>query len=167
MKTLFLLRHARPASAPPGGSDYDRPLAPDGEEDARKLGHLLAKMGMLPEAAVHSLARRTEDTLANLVAGAGVAIPAERAEWLYHATPQNIMEQVRQLPDALVSILVVGHAPTLHILAGNLAAGSEMERRLADDFPPGSMAIFRFPVSSWRDITEENAKPEHLLLPEA
>ena len=45
-RTLWLLRHAKAVTdPPPGGSDFDRVLAPRGRRDATALGRLFAGPG--------------------------------------------------------------------------------------------------------------------------
>ena len=71
-RTLWLLRHAKAVTdPPPGGSDFDRVLAPRGRRDAAALGHLFAGRGQglgpalkgvpLPGVALVSPAARTAD----------------------------------------------------------------------------------------------------------
>ena len=46
-RTLWLLRHAKAVTdPPPGGSDFDRVLAPRGRRDATALGRLFAGPGV-------------------------------------------------------------------------------------------------------------------------
>ena len=45
-RTLWLLRHAKTVTdPPPGGTDFDRVLAPRGRRDATALGHLFSGTG--------------------------------------------------------------------------------------------------------------------------
>ncbi|OFW84051.1 MAG: hypothetical protein A2018_02770 [Alphaproteobacteria bacterium GWF2_58_20] len=166
MKKLFLLRHARAGSAPSGKSDLDRPLTEEGEKAAHHLGKKLAHKDLLPDMALFSTARRAEFTWTNLVQGAKTPLPAEGSDWLYHATPHDIITHLRHLPDTFDSIMIIGHNPTLHSLAHDLAKSSDHASKLAGSFPPGTLAIFRFSISSWQEISKDRASLEHIFFPE-
>src|SRR5215472_18697203 len=103
-RTLWLLRHAKTETdPPPGGSDFDRVLAPRGRRDARALGRLFAagqaELGVprsvrLPSVALVSPAARTAAT-ADLVVARLSSPPEIRLEKeLYSAAPMDVLELV-------------------------------------------------------------------------
>jgi phosphohistidine phosphatase len=61
MKNLLLLRHAKSAW-PDGVEDHDRPLAERGRRDAPRMGAYMADVGIEPNVALVSSARRTQET---------------------------------------------------------------------------------------------------------
>ena len=63
MLTLTLFRHAKSSWATPGLPDFDRPLAPRGEEAAPLMAAFLAESGLAPDLVLCSSARRTRETL--------------------------------------------------------------------------------------------------------
>lgn len=166
MKTLFLLRHARAGNAPEGKSDMERPLTPAGESAMRKLGQTLAEKNLLPQAALFSPAIRTESTLRQLALGMGTDIPSEREEWLYNAAPHHILEQMKNIPDTVDSILIVGHNPTMHSLAHDLIKDTPGQAgAISDSFPPGTLAIFQLGISSWQESPRGRATLEQIFFP--
>jgi phosphohistidine phosphatase len=178
-RTLWLLRHAKTVTdPPPGGSDYDRVLAPRGRRDATALGRLFAGRGdglapslkriARPGVALVSPAARTAAT-AELVL-AKMDHPPELLfdEALYGADPEEVLAFVRALPDDLVAAMVVGHNPTAHSLAqGLLAPGDKKGHSLAarHGFPTCALGVYRFNVDSWKDIAAGSAKLVALMAP--
>ena len=177
-RTLWLLRHAKTETdPPPGGTDFDRVLAPRGLRDARALGRLFAggaaTLGVprsiaFPGVALVSPAARTAAT-ADLVL-TGVPSPPEiRPEKvLYNADPDEVLELVRGLEDAVAAAMVVGHNPTAYELSKALIQPSDKKglglaaRR---GFPTCALGIYRFRVVRWRDVGLREAKLVALLVP--
>jgi broad specificity phosphatase PhoE len=71
MTTLLLIRHGKASF---GSDDYDR-LCDQGIEQARALGHHMAREGRLPGAAVSGRLRRQVDTARHAFAAAECAVP--------------------------------------------------------------------------------------------
>jgi len=165
-RTLWLLRHAKTvADPPPGGSDFDRVLAPRGRRDATALGHLFAGKGKAlgrelagvarPALALVSPAARTAATAELVVAE--MAAPPERqlVEGLYGAGPEEVLDVLRALPDELDAVMVVGHNPTAQLLSQGLLDPGDVEGRSLTTrlgFPTCALAVLRFEGPSWTDV---------------
>ena len=178
-RTLWLLRHAKAVTdPPPGGSDFDRVLAPRGRRDAAALGRLFAGRGQglgpalksvpPPAVALVSPAARTAAT-AELVL-AEVTEPPERLldEALYGADPEDVLVLLRGLPDRVESAMVVGHNPTAHALSqGLLAPRDKKGHSLAvrHGFPTCALGVYTFPVTRWADVAAGTAKLVALMGP--
>ncbi len=120
---------------PPGGTDFDRVLAPRGRRDAIALGRLFAGSGEglgpalkgvpRPRIALVSPAARTAAT-ADLVL-AGVTDPPQYRleEGLYAADPEEVLAFVRTLPDDVDAAMVVGHNPTAQSLSQGLLSSRD------------------------------------------
>ncbi len=148
-RTLVLMRHAK--SAYPGGvNDHDRPLAGRGEHQARLAGDWLrAELPPIDEV-LTSTSVRTRQT----VAAAQVVAPVRLAAEIYEATPDDILEQVRETASAVRTLLAVGHAPGVPGLASELAGpGSNTPdlEALRARFPTAAMAVLQFDVD-WQDL---------------
>jgi len=178
-RSLWLLRHAKAVTAPPpGGSDYDRVLAPRGRRDATALGRLFAgpadglgpalKGVPRPEVALVSPAARTAAT-AELVLAKMDHPPELRFEGeLYGAAPEEVLTFVRALRDEVASVLVVGHNPTAHSLAVELLApGDKKGHSLAarHGFPTCALGVYRFSADSWKDVGPGSARLVALMVP--
>ena len=181
-RTLWLLRHAKTVTdPPPGGTDFDRVLAPRGRRDATALGRLFAgkadealgALGLprsvpLPSVAFVSPAARTAAT-ADLVLANMTQPPESRLErWLYHAGPDDVIAGLRELEDEVPAAMVVGHNPTAHALSvGLIAASDKKGAALAAKagFPTTALGVYRFKVAHWRDVDTHGAKLVALLVP--
>jgi phosphohistidine phosphatase len=153
-KTLWLLRHAKAVEHPPsGGRDRDRRLAPKGIADAEELGALIAAgaFGEVPRLALVSSAARTQATAQAAFGHLEGKVELETDQRLYRATPDDVLEIVRTIPDDIEIAAVVGHNPTIHCLAIDLVAEALLEgpHPLASRFPPGTLSIVSMQVTSW------------------
>jgi phosphohistidine phosphatase len=168
MHQLILLRHAK--AVPEGrGPDHDRVLTETGRAAATAIGQAMKKAGLAPEVVLVSTAARTQGTLEQLEA-ADVweewpnidAVPG-----LYMASALQIREILRDLPETVRSVMVIGHNPGLHEFALSLAgAGSAKpeQKRLENGFPTAAMAEFLV-TTSWRRLSAGSAALQRLLVP--
>jgi phosphohistidine phosphatase len=177
-RTLWLLRHAKTLTdPPPGGSDFDRVLAPRGRRDATALGGLFAGkaagLGLprsvpLPTVALVSPAARTAAT-ADLVLAQLTDPPVCRLEkWLYQADPDEVIDHLRTLPDDAPAAMVVGHNPTAHALAEGLIADSDRKGQTLvarRGLPTCALGVYRFRVDDWRKVDAHGAKLVALFVP--
>lgn len=132
MRRLTLLRHAQAESQAPTGADVDRALSLTGRTQAKSLGHLLITHDAIPDLVLCSAANRAVETWKLLAAGLGdnggddSAIEVRRLPELYGADPGGLLETIRSVPQAVGSVLVVGHEPVVSHVARILAgAGSD------------------------------------------
>ena len=178
-RSLWLLRHAKAVTdPPPGGSDYDRALAPRGRRDANALGRLFAgradglgpalKGIPRPGVALVSPAARTAAT-AELVLSKMDDPPELRLdEALYGADPEEVLAFVRDLPDDVRSAMVVGHNPTAHSLSqGLLSPVDKKGHSLAarHGFPTCALGVYAFSLDHWKDVAAGSAKLVALMAP--
>jgi phosphohistidine phosphatase len=178
-RTLWLLRHAKTVTdPPPGGTDFDRVLAPRGRRDATALGRLFAGAGeglgpglqAVPRAriALVSPAARTAAT-AELVL-ADVTDPPERRleEALYGAEPEEVLAFVRDLPDDVDAAMVVGHNPTAHALSQGLLSPRDKKGRASaarTGFPTCALGVYAFDVDRWADVAARAATLAAIMSP--
>jgi phosphohistidine phosphatase len=113
-----------------------------------------------------SSAERARRTLVRLkpVLASGIEIRYEPD--LYGAGPEELLDRLRRLPAALSGVLVVGHNPTLHELAMDLAGGGDPDllARLAAKYPTGALASLSF-EGSWTDLFPGVATLEGFVVP--
>ena len=163
VRHLWILRHAKAAPEPTwGGIDRDRPLADRGRGDAAALGRRLAgedpPFGLAglsaPELALCSGAVRTCET-AELVLGPHEGrIPLDVYRSLYQATPETVLTYLREVDEHAGSALVVGHNPTMYLLAWDLLADGSDDRVTleAGGFPTCGLAVLALHVGAWEDV---------------
>jgi phosphohistidine phosphatase len=143
MRRLILFRHAKAEPRAAGMDDFDRPLDERGRQDARLMGLVLAREGLVPDLALVSPARRAAETWIFAREAFPDAKAALRRE-LYNATPEAIREAAESAGEAADTVMVVGHNPGLHELAVELliegaASAAEIER-VAAKFPTATAA---------------------------
>jgi phosphohistidine phosphatase len=152
------MRHAK---AEPGGeTDHARELSQRGWEDALEAGRWLADRGLVPDSALVSSARRTTSTWLAVAEGGSFEAKAESSEGLYAASPETALDLVRETPDDVSGLVVVGHNPTIAYLAQLLDDGSGDEdagREMAIGFPTGALAVFEVDVR-WADLELASAR---------
>lgn len=149
VRTLVLLRHAKSAY-PPGVGDFDRPLADRGEREAALAGAWLRRTQPPIDAVLCSAAMRTRLTLA----GTGVEAPTTFRRQIYGAWPSAVLDEIRQVPDSVRTLLVVGHAPGLPMLAEELAGPASDPGAVAaleERFPTSTMAVLQH-SGSWAQL---------------
>jgi len=145
MKTLLVLRHGKSDWNVDYGGDHDRPLAPRGVKAAKWMGVYLERLEQIPDRVVSSTAVRARETV-RLAAQAGNWSSAqETTSRLYGASPEEALDVVRALDDALGSVLLAGHEPTWSLLVGGLIGNANVR------FPTGAMARVDLAVRHWND----------------
>ena len=155
MQTLYLLRHAKSSWDDPTLSDHERPLAPRGRRDAKRIAKHLLQLGFESELVLCSPAARTRETL-ELVRRACGASTVMLEEELYAASCDELLVRIRLVPDAVTSVMLIGHNPSLQQLALALAsAGDELER-LEAKFPTGALATLAL-AKTWSRLAPGDA----------
>jgi phosphohistidine phosphatase len=157
MHTLYLLRHAKSSWADPTLSDWERPLAPRGRRDGKRVAEQLARLGIEPELVLCSPAERTRETLELLRPGLGATAAIRLETELYAASSDQLLERVRLVPESVANVMVIGHNPGLQELALALAsAGAELER-LKAKFPTAALATLTLAETPWGRLSRGDA----------
>jgi phosphohistidine phosphatase len=155
--TLYLLRHAKSSWADPTLPDPERPLAPRGRRDAKRIANHLLRRRIEPELVLCSSAVRTRETLELIRPALAAASTVTLEQELYAASAEELLERLRTLPDTVASVLLIGHNPGLHQLSLVLAsAGSELER-LEAKFPTAALATLTFANTTWNRLAPADA----------
>lgn len=147
MKRLILMRHAKSSWDDPGQRDLDRPLNKRGRKAATMVGGWLKAKGYLPELALVSSARRTQETWAGVVAVTGAA-PTTYLPELYHAAPEAMLAALRAAPDA-ATVLMLGHQPGTGAFAARLLATPPADESF-ENFPTAATAVIGFDIDGWQ-----------------
>ena len=159
-KRLFLLRHAKSSWDHPGVADHDRPLARRGRRAAELIAHHLQSEGISPSLVLCSSARRTRETLE--LAGPGGEARIERE--LYGASKEDLLDRLRQVPDTVESVMLIGHNPAVQEVALDLAAGGEGLAQVERKYPTGGLATLTF-AGPWGELRSGRAELEGFVTP--
>jgi phosphohistidine phosphatase len=165
-KRLFVLRHAKSSWDNPGLEDHERPLAPRGQRACVVMAEHIRATGIAPDLVLCSSARRTRETLERVdPPGERVIEPA-----LYSASTDQVIARLRQVPDDVGSVMLVGHNPASQVLVLRLshrdrgAAASPERAAVERKFPTGALATLTFD-GSWSDLAPGGALLTEFLTP--
>ena len=169
MRRLMLLRHAKSDWTRPGTRDHERALAPRGREAAPRIGGYMARHGLTPDLVVCSTATRTRETWDLVAPAFAAAPPATFEDRLYEASPDALIEVVKETTDSAHALMLVGHNPGLHNLAQRLIASGDIEarQRLSEKFPTGALAVIDFAIDDWRKLHPRSGRLDRFVVPRA
>ncbi len=168
-RTLTLVRHAK-AEHVQGRPDHDRALAQRGRRDARAVGEWLSDPA---HAVVHQLAlcstsERTRQTLAGIFAGRAPVEETRFDERIYDASAAHLLDVLREVPDTVHAVMMIGHAPGIPVLATALAhndsGSSDVMDQLSLGFPTSGLAVLGFD-GSWSRLAPETAYLRDFVVP--
>ena len=163
MHALYLLRHAKSSWAEPTLADRERPLAPRGRRDAKRIAEHLRQIGCEPELVLCSTAVRTSETLELVRASLGTSTVMLEDE-LYGASWDHLLARIRLVPDAVASVMLIGHNPGMHELALALASTGGALERLEARFPTAALATLAF-AKEWSRLAPAEAKLAAYVVP--
>lgn len=146
------MRHATAKTF--AASDHERELEPSGHRDASMGGTWLAEVGIRPDAALVSSAKRTTSTWEEMSASLGFEVPVDHSSALYAAEPDSALDLIRETSPEVHTLVVVGHNPTVGYLAQLLDDGEgddEAVSGMITGFPTCAMAVFAV-SAEWADL---------------
>jgi phosphohistidine phosphatase len=146
---VVLLRHGKSSWSDSTLADVDRPLTRRGKRASRKLAKYIRRKRIRPGLVLCSPSRRTRETLEAVEASLGKRCAVEVVPELYGASEQELLEQLRALPDSTTSVMLVGHNPGLHNLALVLASHGSDLPQLREKFPTGALATLVVRGEGW------------------
>jgi phosphohistidine phosphatase len=155
MKTVTLFRHAKSGDKDnPNLQDFERPLASRGLKAAPKMGAAMRDRKLEPDLILSSPSVRTRQTLSLAAPEAWDTPPETRfEERLYDASAQTLFKALRELPDEVGHVMIVGHNPGLQELAVALAPpGSLAREEFKEKLPTASVVSFDFSAAQWAKL---------------
>jgi phosphohistidine phosphatase len=156
MKVLYLLRHTKSSWKDPGLDDHDRPLNKRGRQAAKIMATYLKRSKIRPDLVICSTATRAKETLDPIVKEINPPEVIFEME-IYGGTPQELWEQLWNIPKGAKSVLLIGHNPALQNLALELAETDKPLPFAGDKFPTGPIASFRF-RGAWKALEPHGAQ---------
>jgi phosphohistidine phosphatase len=158
-KVLILFRHSK-AEQVPGKPDHERELTGRGTRDAEAAGQWLHEHALGAELVLCSTSVRTRQTWSAAEKGGACGENVEYDTALYSGSEQGVLQLVRDSAGEAQIVLVVGHNPTMALLASGLTEGdgsSQAHECLAAGFPTSSVAVLRY-SGQWRRLDYGTAK---------
>jgi len=142
-------------------SDHDRPLNERGIASSLALGDWLREKDYLPDEALVSSAKRTQETFAGLK----LDIQPTILSGLYHTSSDQLIESISNATDD--TVLVIAHNPGIGDLALRLARMIRQHpnhSRFAD-YPTGATLIIQWDADSWQDIDWSQGTLKEFVIP--
>ncbi len=157
MKHLYLLRHAKSSWELGGQLDYERGLTERGESDCELIAGVMKQRGIAPDVVVCSGARRTRETLEGVAGALSKKTPVEFTDDLYRADVSDFLGVLQNIDADAGSALVIGHNPSIHDTAVEVASGGEELERMAAKFPTCAIAELTF-KGKWSKLGADDAE---------
>lgn len=157
IRRLVVVRHSKAEQFAP--SDLERVLSPRGRADGKVLGEWLAGQGVTPGTAYVSYAARTRETWQVVAEGAGWKIEPHIDGSLYGTDEFGVLELVHTTPADVETVVVVGHNPTMEMLAQQLDNGEGTATGAVEmgTFPTSTAAVFEVD-GQWSDMAPMQAR---------
>jgi phosphohistidine phosphatase len=168
-RTLILLRHAKGEQVQ-GKPDHDRELSPRGRGDARAVGAWLSdpSQAVVLDLVLCSTSERTRQTLDGVCAGGASVKDTRFDERIYEGSAARLLDVLREVPDSVNTVLMIGHAPGIPVLAAALAhndsGSTDVIDRLSLGFPTSSLAVLGF-EGPWATLAPEAAYLRDFVVP--
>lgn len=168
-RTLILARHAK-AKPDQNKPDHDRDLASRGHQDAHAVGVWLSDPShpVALDLALCSTSERTRQTLRDICDGGASPTQTRFDRRIYDGGASGLLEVLREVPDSVTAVLMIGHAPGIPVLATALArndsGSSDVLDRLSLGFPTAGLAVLGFD-GSWAALAPEAAHLRDFVVP--
>ena len=163
---IHLLRHAKSAWDDPGLPDHDRPLAARGRAAAERLSRHVDATGVAADLVICSSATRAVQTWEGIRSGFPPNTRIEVSPELYEAAAPLLLRRLNLLPEAVRSVLMIGHNPSIEALAIGLtgAGAAGAIARMTTKYPTGALATVVV-EGAWAEVAWESATLESFVVP--
>ena len=151
-RRLYLLRHAKSSWDHPGLPDHDRPLARRGRRATKALRPYLQQHEIAAELLLCSTARRARESRERIDPTLG-APTVRREPALYAASAEALLDRLRDVPDAVTSVMLIGHNPGIEELTDTLTGSP-----VGSTFPTAALATLELLSARWGDAGPGTAK---------
>jgi phosphohistidine phosphatase len=158
MKTILLMRHAKSDWGAQYATDFERPLNARGQRDAPIMAAFLASHDLLPELIVSSPAERAKLTAETVAKERSFDGELRFDRRIYLASPDMLIEVIRELPEEVETAMLVGHNPGMEDLILRLCGGNVR-------MPTAAVAGLRMYADVWADVRGGDAYMQWLVKP--
>ena len=163
---LLLLRHAKSSWDDPELADHDRPLAARGRRAAKAIRRHVRDAKVDPQLVLCSSAVRAVQTWEAIRDGIAGDPEVEISRDLYEAGAEDLLDRLHGVPEAVESVLLVGHNPSMEELASELSGTGDPEALTAMTlkYPTGGLASLSFDAP-WAELAPGAAHLESFVVP--
>jgi phosphohistidine phosphatase len=149
---LIAVRHAK-SSWDHDVEDHDRPLSGRGRRDADALGRLLVQRSLTPDLVLCSTAARTRETWERAQAVGATAGEVRLVRGIYHAWVPELVRLLRQTPEEMSAVLLLGHSPGIPDLVEHLCVRTDSAdwAQMDQKYPTSGLAVVNV-TCPWREL---------------
>jgi phosphohistidine phosphatase len=157
-RTLVLVRHGK-SSWDLDVDDHERPLSGRGRRDAEAIGRWLNERSIHPELVYCSTATRTKQTWERAKAGGATAGEVQYRREIYQAWVPELLTLIRNAPEEIHTLLVLGHAPGIPDLVEHICVRTQSPdwAQMDSKFPTSALAVVNVP-GPWRELGKARAE---------
>jgi len=153
MKNLFLIRHAKSSWEDMSLKDFDRPLNPRGDRDAKDMANRLKDKGIIFDKILSSPANRAKTTAKYFLDVLEIdESKFELVADIYDAYENNIIKLIQNTSNSVNKLAIFGHNPTFTILANKFADNYIM------NVPTCGILSVNFETELWSDFFDAPRK---------
>jgi len=147
MKSLFLVRHAEAEKSNPGG-DKARRLTPEGMEKFSEMVRQWTENIKSVDRLISSDAERAKQTT-DIIAAQIICHSVSFNPVLYESSTVEMRKVIEQIPDDQLSLMIVGHNPTISNVIHYYSGDYSMSMSL------GGLVNLTFDVMSWAALAKD------------
>lgn len=156
MKNIFFLRHAKSSWDDFALRDFDRPLSTRGIQDADLMGNFFLAKKINLELILSSPSKRTKETIEHFFSKNKPKIGF--LDNIYHASIEDILDNLYQIPEEIKTVMVVGHNPSMHDLTEFLT------QKFINKYPTCALAQIST-ENKWVELTQGCSNLENFMKP--
>lgn len=163
MKTIMLLRHAEALRGGSASTDKERSLTASGRADATEIGQFLDQQSIAVDYIESSTAKRARETTTLIAERAGLSLDINWNDNFYSGSPTDYHQAIRQAPETVNNILLVGHNPLVsRLVSGLCSSGGQYLVRM----PQGALVCIEHPAIRWDQVEPGTARLRWMVTPE-
>jgi phosphohistidine phosphatase len=156
MKNIFFLRHAKSSWDDFALKDFDRPLSTRGIQDADLMGNFFRSKRVKLDLVLSSPSKRTKETIEHFFSRDKPKI--DFSDTIYHASMEDILDNLYQIPEEVSNVMVVGHNPSMHDLTEFLS------QKFLNKYPTCALAQIST-ANKWIELTQGCSNLENFMKP--
>lgn len=160
IKTLVIARHAKSSWDYDAVDDIDRPLKESGIRNAYLVAETLKKKKVSFDAIYSSPANRAIHT--SIIFARVLEVPAQKIEiieQLYSESDSDVIQFLKNIPENITKVLLVGHNPTFTDLANRF-----LKQRISN-LPTAGAVLLELECDTWSHIGPVSVVRDSLFFP--
>ena len=150
MKQLTIIRHAKAERPEEHPLDFDRPLTKRGHKEAKATGKRLLMLEPAVDWLLSSPAVRARQTTEELIRVCKYPLTIQWQAEIYEASVEQLLELMRNVPQDMEHVVLVGHNPGLTELVSILSTGDAA--RLNLHLPTAGLATLELEIFWWNQL---------------